>query len=339
MSMSSRGGKRKKDKSSPDISENSVKRSTTMAQNGGQIVQSGQYAQQYPQTWENQVLAATPTPQHVGQSPIHYGSQASYMNLLSSPVFSPCPPASQTQPSVDIFKILMQRLEAMDSKLTQMQTAQTGIQNSMTSLTVQINGLDAKISTLDTRVGDIEKSRQFDSQILDEISTKQKNIEAEFKKIKEAQITTSNESLLKDEIIDLKCRSMRDNLLFHKIPEERDENCVDKILNFIENEMKIENGKNDKKIQRAHRVGRYNASKVRPIVAKFAFFPDRERVRKAASNLRGKPFGISEQFPREIMETRRKLVPIMKKARDDGKEAILKVDKLYIDKRLYTGPV
>lgn len=339
--MSSRGGKRKKDKNSPDISENSVKRNVKMAQNGGQIGQNGQYIQQYSQTWDNQVLAATPTPTplHVGQSPVQYGSQASYMNLMSSPVFAPCPPVSQSQPSVDIFKILMQRLEAMDSKLTQMQTTQTGIQNSMTSLTVQINGLDAKISTLDTRVGDIEKSRQYDSQILDEISTKQKNIDTEFKKFKEAQKITSNESSLMEEIIDLKCRSMRDNLLFHKIPEEKDENCEEKILNFIENEMKIENGKTDIKIQRAHRVGRFNASKVRPIVAKFAFFPDRERVRKAASSLRGKPFGISEQFPREIMETRRKLVPIMKKARDDGKEAILKVDKLYIDKRLYTGPV
>lgn len=58
----------------------------------------------------------------------------------------------------------------------------------------------------------------------------------------------------------------------------------------------------------------------------------------SAGKLRGKPYGISQQFPKEIMETRRKLIPIMKAARDSGKEAYMVVDKLYIDKQLYRDP-
>ena len=56
------------------------------------------------------------------------------------------------------------------------------------------------------------------------------------------------------------------------------------------------------------------------------------------SELKDKEAGISQQFPKEIMEKRRKLVPIMKAARDNGQEAYIVVDKLYIDKRLYRDP-
>jgi len=74
---------------------------------------------------------------------------------------------------------------------------------------------------------------------------------------------------------------------------------------------------------------------VRPIVAKFAYYPDKERVRRESKELKGTPFGISEQYPQEVMEARRRLVPIMKKARSEGKEAYLRIDKLYINKQVY----
>ncbi|XP_053396035.1 uncharacterized protein LOC128556130 [Mercenaria mercenaria] len=143
------------------------------------------------------------------------------------------------------------------------------------------------------------------------------------------------ETVLREEITDLKCRSMRDNLLFFKLLEEKEENCVQKVLELIENDMKIENAKQEIKLHRAHRVGKYNNTKVRPIVAKFAYFPDRERVKMAAKALAGTPYGVGEQFPKEIVDTRKRLVPIMKKARDEGKDAFIKVDKLYINKQLY----
>jgi len=146
-----------------------------------------------------------------------------------------------------------------------------------------------------------------------------------------------NESSLKDEIQDLKCRSMRDNLLFHRLPEEKDENCEQIVLKAIEEKLKIANATTDIRIQRAHRIGAYNTAKTRPIVVKFAFYPDRERVRQAARQVKDSSIGVSEQFPKEVMETRRKLIPIMLKAREEGKDAYIRVDKLFINKRLYRG--
>ncbi|XP_052271775.1 uncharacterized protein LOC127872482 [Dreissena polymorpha] len=61
---------------------------------------------------------------------------------------------------------------------------------------------------------------------------------------------------------------------------------------------------------------------------------NRERVRKAA-RISKTPYGISEQFPMEVMDTRQKLIHITKKAREQNKEAFLKVDRLFIDGREY----
>ncbi|KAH3812603.1 hypothetical protein DPMN_141039 [Dreissena polymorpha] len=49
-----------------------------------------------------------------------------------------------------------------------------------------------------------------------------------------------------------------------------------------------------------------------------------QRVRKAAKNLKGTPYGISEQCRKEVMGTRQKPIPIMKKAKEQNKEAFLK---------------
>ncbi|XP_062609263.1 protein unc-13 homolog C-like [Saccostrea cucullata] len=88
-------------------------------------------------------------------------------------------------------------------------------------------------------------------------------------------------------------------------------------------------------IERAHRIGRRNNVKPRPIVAKFNRFPQRELIRKNAFKLKGTHLSIGEQFPKEIQERRKGLYPIYKKAKEDEKKASLVKDKLYIDGELY----
>ena len=128
---------------------------------------------------------------------------------------------------------------------------------------------------------------------------------------------------------------MRDNLIFYKLPEENGENCEEKVLSFIENRLGMERATTEIKLHRAHRIGTFKRGNTRPIVAKFTYYPDRQKVRKAAKNLKGTEFGISEQYPREIMEKRKQLIPVMKSARANGKEAHLMLDKLYINNQLY----
>ena len=76
---------------------------------------------------------------------------------------------------------------------------------------------------------------------------------------------------------------------------------------------------NEIEIERAHRLGRKSDDgKPRPIVIKFLRYQDKEFVRKSANLVKGTTLWIAEQFPKEIAETRKKLYPIMKKAKEDG---------------------
>ncbi|CAB4011268.1 Hypothetical predicted protein [Paramuricea clavata] len=87
------------------------------------------------------------------------------------------------------------------------------------------------------------------------------------------------------------------------------------------------------KIDQAHRVGRKRDGRRKPraIVAKFNFFPDREKIRFNAKKLRGTKIGISEQFPEEIEKVRQTLYPEMRRAKAAKQRVRLVRDKLYIN--------
>ncbi len=224
-----------------------------------------------------------------------------------------------------VLNMLLSRMDNIDKQMGQLET----IQSAMNTLTVKCECMDKKVSQIEIKIKEIEQSRENDGTMLENLNKKQKEIELLTGRLKD------HEHLMQHEVTDLKCGSMRDNLLFFKIPEEKDEQCEKKILDFMESKLRIENASRDIKLHRVHRIGRYNSAKIRPIVAKFAYYPDREQVRKASKELKGTPYGISEQYPREVMETRQKLIPIMKKVREENKEAYLRVDKLFIDGREY----
>ena len=62
---------------------------------------------------------------------------------------------------------------------------------------------------------------------------------------------------------------------------------------------------------------------------------DRDRVLNAARRLRGTIFSIRPQFPQEIETQTRQLLTIMKQARNDGFQAKMVRENLYINNRLY----
>ena len=120
----------------------------------------------------------------------------------------------------------------------------------------------------------------------------------------------ANQHLL-DSVIDLKARSMRDNLLFYNVQEDEKENTSDKIYKILEENLQIPDAREKIKIDRSHRVGRKRDSnrKPRAIVVRFNYFQDREHIR------------IAEQFPEEIEKIRQTLYPEMKKAKAQATSA------------------
>lgn len=124
---------------------------------------------------------------------------------------------------------------------------------------------------------------------------------------------------LQNSVTDLKARSMRDNLVFSWIPEQRGEDTEALLQDFLQKKYKLDY---ETSFERVHRMGRWNEFSEHPrnIVAKFTYYKDREFIRThAAQKLKGSNFWVNEQYPPEIEERRKKLYPVMRQAKKDKK--------------------
>ena len=72
-----------------------------------------------------------------------------------------------------------------------------------------------------------------------------------------------------------------------------------------------------------------------PIVARFIYHRDLEYILSIAHRLKGTQYGIREQFPQEIENRRKRLYPVMRRARQERRQVTQVRDRLYIDNELY----
>ena len=61
---------------------------------------------------------------------------------------------------------------------------------------------------------------------------------------------------------------------------------------------------------------------------------DREKVRKLKDKLKHSDVFIHELYPKEVVEQRKRLIPLMLRARQDGKEAWISYNKLYVNREI-----
>lgn len=84
---------------------------------------------------------------------------------------------------------------------------------------------------------------------------------------------------LESKVADLESRSMRDNLLFYGVPEGgENEDCENLVRKVCAEHLKLNlQDVTNLVFDRVHRVGNASDNKVRPIVAKFHYYKQRER--------------------------------------------------------------
>ena len=146
---------------------------------------------------------------------------------------------------------------------------------------------------------------------------------------------------LRERIIETESRSMRENLIFkgiHDVDNIRDEEDTEgKVKTFIRNTLEIEE---DMKFHVVHRLKQRPDGKPRNIIAKFESRKDRNMVlEKAIEKLKNNDeFAVHAQYPAEVIERRRALIPTLIDARKQNHNAVLREDKLYIDGRRYIPP-
>jgi len=232
------------------------------------------------------------------------------------------------------------RTEKIENRLVLIETSVTTVRDDIRQTRSKVTELEKGMDFMNCKFEEARKERiTIQTRITD--STKRTELEfneidAQFDELRhEVDYMWHQNNLMHEEILDLKCRSMRSNLLFYGLSESPEENPSSLIEQFFENELKL-----DQKISlgRVHRLGRpkSNNKRPRPIVAQFVFPNDRDLVLRNSHRLKYTGYGVSEQFPPEIVERRKELMPLLKDAKQKDKKAVLVVDSLYIEgERVY----
>ena len=139
------------------------------------------------------------------------------------------------------------------------------------------------------------------------------------KRVKEIEHVVKSQSerlkLLEYRSLDSEARSRRRNLLFKGIPENKYENCFHEARRFIGEKLCIET---DMYLERAHRLGKYDPSKTRPIIVAFRDFCDTELILNETSCSRGTDLGVSRDYPNEISKARQSIWKQYKTARENN---------------------
>lgn len=214
--------------------------------------------------------------------------------------------------------------------LTEIKAQLSDIQGKFSKIDIleqRTHDLSIEIGRLNITLADYEKTTKYVSESFDGFKDSIKDTQNEIRSLQK-----ENKSL-RNEIADLQCRSMKDNLLFKQIPEMPNEDTENVVQSFIQNELKIPE---PVAIEVAHRYGSSWRGGPRPIVVKFGSRKDKNKVQESSKSLRGTRYQIHEQYPKIINDRRRVLYPYFKLARQNGKKASLNKDVLRIDGIQYT---
>lgn len=223
--------------------------------------------------------------------------------------------------------------------------------DSLSKLERNVASLTDTVTKLKHELTEMKTSVQFVSNGNDKINKTVSDISERFERL-EGSLNTADQRYhnlqmqyrqLHERIISIESQSKRDNLLIDGIPEpqpgqkETSDDCLRLAREFFTKQLKLKNVENIR-IVRCHRHGRPLStgsgsgprSRPRAIILQFHWFGDREKVWGNRKHLKGTKFQLSEDHPKEIIERRRRLVPIMQAARRKGLTAFVTVDKLHI---------
>ncbi|KAL0151947.1 hypothetical protein M9458_052754 [Cirrhinus mrigala] len=217
------------------------------------------------------------------------------------------------------------------------------------SFTDILDSIDKRLSSFDARLSLVEilhrefkslrGSLEFSQQQVETLAAENASLRDSVKSLTE-NVTHLNEEnkKIKETVIDLQARSMRDNLVFSGIPESAEEDAEATVKSFIKTYLKLpEDTVENICFERVHRLGakKPGAPRPCPIVAKFGYFKQKEQVKSRGRELKGTDFSVNDQFPKEILERRKVLFPIRRSLIQKGSRAVIAVDRLYVDGRLY----
>ena len=249
--------------------------------------------------------------------------------------------------ALEVVKKVMPKIELVLEKLDKMEKKLANLESYVKVVDGKVNRLQEKVERFES----FSKEAASSLKVLDEgMSFANSEIENKKEKMKHWEKSLQDKTArverklqgeietLRDEKLYMEVYQRRENLRFYGIRDasgSTEENVKEVLVGFMQNELDISEA-DTIEFQRIHRIGRLNPSqdKPRPIIARFLRYSDRELVMSRAKKLTGKGFGISADFPKDIVKRRKELMPKFKKAKEEGQSAFFKrsePDKLYVE--------
>ncbi|XP_046569376.1 uncharacterized protein LOC124277686 [Haliotis rubra] len=208
--------------------------------------------------------------------PVYMQSQGQYQQNLYHQ-------SQQTQHNPDTAAILAE-LEQMDAKLAKLDA----IEHDVSSIKANMARLELKVQEIDgikTRITEVEASTRFISDGFDRWNADKAVLEADLQSLRgKVDACAPDISRLKEDhlalreyTVDLRCRSMRDNLIFTGIretePQPTLEHCENVLKGFIKEHLQVDC--DIMKFKRVHRIGakQQHGGTMRPraLIAKFIY--------------------------------------------------------------------
>ena len=206
------------------------------------------------------------------------------------------------------------------------------------SLEKKVNDIDVKFSKL---WSDLDKrvTKNAENITYADNKTRATDIELENTKSNLAALQKQNDTL-KETLNDMQSKSMINNLIVGGIKElenESTEQTEAEFRKFLANDLEVPPERiNEIKLERAHGIGQRLVHQHRKILAVFTSVKDKTYIKSLRAKLEDTDKFMHDQYPANVVTYRKKLVPILKRAKDDGKEAFIKYNKLIVNGEVYT---
>ncbi|KAJ8342030.1 hypothetical protein SKAU_G00319580 [Synaphobranchus kaupii] len=195
------------------------------------------------------------------------------------------------------------------------------IHASLSSIKQQLQKLDL-LEKLTIEVEELKHSVEFNNSLIEVLKADNASLRIEVNGLKRQTVEFHEEKVrMANDILDLQCRSMRDNIIIHGVPEKDDETYLkteEVVKSFLKDELKMRASEAEAiRFSRVHRIGKAKVGqqRSRPIVAKVIDSKMKSSVMAKGRELKGSNYSINDQFPFEILRRRRLLYPIMTEAR------------------------
>ncbi|CAH3111623.1 unnamed protein product, partial [Porites lobata] len=129
------------------------------------------------------------------------------------------------------------------------------------------------------------------------------------------------------------------NLIFYRVNESKDEDCFSLVRDVLTRNLNLPQDEvSNMNLCRAHRLGKPNRNRTRPLIARFTCRADRDRVWKARYRLKNSRISMGEDLPKHIQEIRKNvLIPAMKNIKQEtpSHKASVIGDKLVVNGKVY----